>query len=572
MKKQSKHHIHSLTVRITAIAIIPLCILACILTIIGIGSIRSGIQDEVELTLQASTVGVQGMLDALNDSPLTLDGEKLYKGEQQITEQMLENMVKGTDLDVTIFYDKTRRATTLKDAKNGQFVLGTDAAQEVYDRVVLQGKTFTSYDMVINDEAYYVYYMPLKDQGGSTIGMLFAGAPASDVNSFIAVKTGTLVGVAIVIGILAFIVIIIRVLAIRNGLNDANGALGQLACGNLNVQMSKRLLKRKDELGSMAKSLQLLQNELRNIIEKIQSASNDVLTAGVQLGDMSAQTSENASEIGNAVDDIASGAVAQAEEIETATLRMNTLGELIDEMTENVKQLAVTSDKMDQSRERAEKIITELSESNVDTVDAASRMNRQIHITNDAAVRIQKAIQIITSIADETNLLSLNASIEAARAGEQGKGFAVVANQIQTLAEQSGESAKEIEEITAELLQESTQAVSIMEEMQNIVGEEAEKLEETKQQFMNVSDGVTETRNETQNMRQKTKECAGVRQEMMDVISNLSAVSEENAASTQETTASMQVLNDTIATQADSAGNLSNLSKSMDQQLKFFEL
>ncbi len=287
---------------------------------------------------------------------------------------------------------------------------------------------------------------------------------------------------------------------------------------------------------------------------------------------MSAQTSENASEIGNAVDDIASGAVAQAEEIETAALRMNTLGELIDEMTENVKQLAVTSDKMDQSRERAEKIITELSESNVDTVDAASRMNRQIHITNDAAVRIQKAIQIITSIADETNLLSLNASIEAARAGEQGKGFAVVANQIQTLAEQSGESAKEIEEITAELLQESTQAVSIMEEMQNIVGEEAEKLEETKQQFMNVSDGVTETRNETQNMRQKTKECAGVRQEMMDVISNLSAVSEENAASTQETTASMQVLNDTIATQADSAGNLSNLSKSMDQQLKFFEL
>ena len=76
--------------------------------------------------------------------------------------------------------------------------------------------------------------------------MLFAGAPASDVNSFIAAKTGTLVGVAIVIGILAFIVIIIRVLAIRNGLNDANGALGQLACGNLNVQMSKRLLKRKD--------------------------------------------------------------------------------------------------------------------------------------------------------------------------------------------------------------------------------------------------------------------------------------------------------------------------------------
>ena len=98
MKKQSKNHIHSLTVRITELAIIKLCILACILTIIGIGSIRSGIQDEVESTLQASTMGVQGMLDALNDSPLTLDGEKLYKGEQQITGQMLDIMVKGPAL------------------------------------------------------------------------------------------------------------------------------------------------------------------------------------------------------------------------------------------------------------------------------------------------------------------------------------------------------------------------------------------------------------------------------------------------------------------------------------------
>ena len=572
MKKQSKHHIHSLTVRITAIAIIPLCILACILTIIGIGSIRSGIQDEVESTLQASTMGVQGMLDALNDSPLTLDGEKLYKGEQQITEQMLENMVKGTDLDVTIFYDKTRRATTLKDAKTGQFVLGTDAAQEVYDRVVLQGKTFISYDMVINDEAYYVYYMPLKDQGGSTIGMLFAGAPASDVNSFIAAKTGTLVGVAIVIGILAFIVIIIRVLAIRNGLNDANGALGQLACGNLNVQMSKRLLKRKDELGSMAKSLQLLQNELRNIIEKIQSASNDVLTAGVQLGDMSAQTSENASEIGNAVDDIASGAVAQAEEIETATLRMNTLGELIDEMTENVKQLAVTSDKMDQSRERAEKIITELSESNVDTVDAASRMNRQIHITNDAAVRIQKAIQIITSIADETNLLSLNASIEAARAGEQVRGFAVVASQIQKLAEQSNDSAKQIDDITNVLIQDSTHAVDTMQGVQQIMAVQSDKMQQTEKRFADVYEGVEKAIGGVGTISGRTESLDDSRSKVVDVVQNLSAIAEQNAASSQETSASVVEVSNTLANISDSAAGLKEIAYQLDQSVKKIKL
>ncbi|MCI5640383.1 MAG: methyl-accepting chemotaxis protein [Lachnospiraceae bacterium] len=573
MKKQTRNFFHSLTFKIIAIALVPLCVLACVLTIMSVDSVKKGIQEEMISKLQATVISLHGALDSWNEGSYSLDSNQdLYKGDKQITEKILEDMVDGTDMDVTVFYDKTRRATTLKDKKTGQYILGTDAADEVYDQVVRNGKDMASYDLTINEEQYYAYYMPLKDAGGTTVGMLFAGAPATDVNAYITQKTTYLVVVTLVIALLALVTVGVCVFSIRGGLKSANGALNSLAQGELHIELSPRVLKRGDELGEIARSVQLLEGELGQIVQKLLNASDRVLHAGNELSTMSSQTSNNAEEIGRAVGDIASGATAQAEDIETATMRMNTLGGLIEDMTRNAGKLAVTSDEMDRSRESAEQIISELSDSNTATVDAAGRMDRQIHITNEAAERIQKAIQIITSIADETNLLSLNASIEAARAGEQGKGFAVVATQIQTLAEQSGASAKEIEEITQELLQESAQAVEIMEEMQSIVVEEAEKLDATKKQFSEVSKGITETRKESGNIQNKTEECDAVRQEMMDIISNLSAVSEENAASTQETTASMQVFNETILTQSESANNLSELSRMMDQELEFFHI
>lgn len=105
-------------------------------------------------------------------------------------------------------------------------------------------------------------------------------------------------------------------------------------------------------------------------------------------------------------------------------------------------------------------------------------------------MKIRAAVDLITSIAEETNLLSLNASIEAARAGEQGRGFAVVAGQIQKLAEQSNESAGSIADIIGELLKDSENSVHIMEEVQEIMNEQQEKLQATRRQFMEVGDGI----------------------------------------------------------------------------------
>ena len=171
-----------------------------------------------------------------------------------------------------------------------------------------------------------------------------------------------------------------------------------------------------------------------------------------------------------------------------------------------------------------------------------------------------------------TGLADLAASIEAARAGDQGKGFAVVASQIQKLAEQSGQSAKEIEGIVNILYNESEMSVAAMEEMREIIKAQEEKLSETTRQFDKVNEGIVVSRDETSNIKGKTDICNQSRDQVVDVMANLSAISEENAASTEETMASMQELNATIHILAEEAVKVRDMSQKLEDKFRIFKL
>ena len=205
-------------------------------------------------------------------------------------------------------------------------------------------------------------------------------------------------------------------------------------------------------------------------------------------------------------------------------------------------------------------------------MEAVRHISSQVNATNESALKIRAAVDLITSIAEETNLLSLNASIEAARAGEQGRGFAVVAGQIQKLAEQSNESAGSIADIIGELLKDSENSVQVMEEVQKIMNEQQEKLQATRKQIAEVGDGISGAAQAAGMIRQQTEHCNSARANVADVISNLSAISEQNAASTEETTASMEEMNAAMNLLAESARQLQELSKSLEEDISFFRV
>ncbi len=565
----------SLGLRIGLIGILPALVLAIVLAIVGVNSIKGGMQQEVMRALAVQLENFETFVESQDEGDYSLDADNnLLKGAYNITaaSETMDKMVKKSGLAVTIFYDKTRRATTLRDKSSGERIVGTDCSDEVYETVIKDGKEFESYDVVINDEPYYALYSPMKNSDGSIVGMYFAGKPQKEVKAFVGRKTASIIITSFILTVAALVIIVFCVIRIRKSIVSTGNVIAKLAEGDLTIHIDDWLLARNDELGDISRAVHNLRDRMYDVMNKINEAANVLMNSGRDLSSMADQTSATADEIGQAMEDISKGAITQADEIEAASINIDDMGDVIKHIVSNVSVLDSTSADMKTAGDSSSVIIAELSNSNDKTMNAIKRIGGQIKATNESANMISEAIQLITSIAEETNLLSLNASIEAARAGEQGRGFAVVASEIQKLAEQSNGSAQKISDIVNSLLKESETTVAVMEEVDRIVNEQQDKLNQTKSQFANVQNGINHSREEASDIKSQTDTCDVARGKVVDVISNLSAISQQNAASTEETAASMQELNATINLLANAAGDLIALSDTLEKEIAFFKL
>lgn len=201
-----------------------------------------------------------------------------------------------------------------------------------------------------------------------------------------------------------------------------------------------------------------------------------------------------------------------------------------------------------------------------------SDINRQVQEFQDKIHKIGEIVDIVKKVASQSNLLALNASIEAARAGEAGKGFAVVADEIGKLADQSNTSAEQIRQTIDNLLEESEKSVEVMESVNVLVAEQQEKLNQTREKFVRVSKGITTSKDDMAAIKSHTESYFAARKKVADLIQSLSAISEENAASTQQTTASMEELNATMNLLAEASKNLTDLSRQLEEEIGFFQI
>ncbi|MDD6572408.1 MAG: methyl-accepting chemotaxis protein [Thermoflexaceae bacterium] len=556
------------------LSILPLVVLGAATIILSASKIDNVVSDAVSNGLHSTAISIRDTLDYSDSGVYSVDSNgNLLKGAFNVTEntQIADEVKDATDTEITIFFGDTRYMTSVIN-DSGERVLGTKAGDKVIEEVLKNGNTYFAENVDVVGTAFYAYYVPLYDDSSTQpVGMVFAGRSQQAVRHEIAAIISVLTGIMLVVMVICGVVIFLVVNNMVKGLYNGSDTLKAVADGNLAVSVDENAKKRKDEVGNINRAIAQLREELHGIISGIKEQCNRLNEAAAYLHERTMYTSENIEQVERAVNDIAQGATGQASETQNATENVIEIGDMIEKTTLEVENLDQNAQAMKQMGQDASDTLQKLNEINRQASDSIDEIYIQTNTTNQSAQKIREVTGLITSIAEETNLLSLNASIEAARAGEQGRGFAVVAAQIQKLAEQSNESAQQIQEIVVSLINDSDKAVETMQYVKEIMDKQSQHVAETDHKFEQVMKGLDTAIDEVEVIRQHTEKMDKARVSVVDVLQNLSAIAEENAASTQETSASVSEVSAIVSEISDCSNNLKQIADNINQDISVFK-
>ena len=523
MKKKS----FNMNLMLLLFSMIPLVVTVVGMTIMAVVLCTSNLENKVEDQLEVAARGLKFYTEyELKNGTAT---EITYDSEYI-------DILKADDVDLTVFVGDTRLCTSVLN-DNGQRNEGTKAADGIWDKVS-KGETFINDNTKVAGKDYYVVYLPITDASNKVIGMAFAGTPRSDISS--AKRNIILISVitAIILMVVFGGIVIILSKKVSTPLRVTAESFEVIAKGDLTAE--NELESTVAETDSLIQSYKGLQSNISRMLGSINSDATDLATRVKEVAQLAEQSNSSTEQINSAIAELADGATSMAQNVQNINEQVMEMGGLINNVVESVELLSNSSSAMQTANNEAYGYITNLEKSSSTTKDAVAGIKSQVVNTNEAITRITSAVGMITDIASQTNLLALNASIEAARAGEMGKGFAVVAESIGNLANQSAESTAEIRAIIDELTKQSEQSVLASESVEEAINEEQVILGETKKRFDVLNTEITNSVEDIRGISAQTESLESIKATIVENVSDLSAISQENAASTEEVTASME--------------------------------
>lgn len=512
------------------LAIIPVLVMGIVAILISNTVVKNKLLDDAKQKLKATSNAVLAAYDQnAGDYFVNATGD-VWKGAYNVSlsTPFIDDIAAKTGIEITFFYNDTRLVTSLKDA-DGKRILGSKAGDFLVENVLKDGNEVFTNRVLVDGTFYFGYYVPVhQNNSDEIIGMVFAGMPVKEIYASLNLITMIFTVAIVVILVIAVIGCLLVSRGIAKSIQSSMDVVKQISEGNLNVEIEQSMLDRKDEAGALSCNTQTLIDNLSAMIGKI---SNNTMTLNASSEEMNAAAGQAGNAVGNINDDLhnmLTGAVEQtgnAQNIKNSIHNMNihlekTLGE-VDHLSDETKAMLDVRNDVDKS-------LNQLDASNQDVMTEVENIQKQTQQNNESVEKIIAAVSYISDIADQTNLLSLNASIEAARAGETGKGFAVVAEEIGKLANQSNEASTEISELVNLLSYNSSQTMDIMDSVQDAMNDQTKKLVETANIFKQLQEHVSHVADGVDVIRDATVQLGKETDEIGKDIKNLSDIAQRN--------------------------------------------
>ncbi|MDO3654431.1 methyl-accepting chemotaxis protein TlpC [Bacillus subtilis] len=422
-------------------------------------------------------------IDDVMSGDWQVKNNKLYKGQTQINgnEDIVDLLGEKTGDTITIFQGDTRVATNVM--KNGERAVGTQASSEVIAAVLKKGKRFYGQADVAGS-SYQTAYMPLKNQNGNIIGMLYTGANQSILASLTQSLFTQFAIVLVIVIMVSVILVLVFTRKINKRLNALKSAFESAGNGDMTIEVSD---KTGDELSELSVYYNKMRMKLNDTIQTVQQSSLQLASASQQLSAGAEETNQASEKITEAVQQIANGAQDQITRIENSVSSLKQASADIRDISANTAAIADKGQLAQSKADIGQKEIANV-QAQMDAIHQSIQKSGEIiHQLDGRSKQIEQILSVITQIADQTNLLALNAAIEAARAGEQGKGFAVVADEVRKLAEESQQSAGQISKLIIEIQKDMNRSARSVEHVKTEAAEGVTMIQRTRDAFKEIA-------------------------------------------------------------------------------------
>ena len=551
--------------KILLCALMPISILGIIIITLAVTSLRESIIHQVENSLRGTASATLAAYDHNSGSYSETENGEVWKGGYNISlsDKLLDTIKEKSGMEVTFFYGPKRIMTSLKD-KNGERLLGSPAGEKIQKIVLEDGKEYFSRNVSVDGKLYFGYYIPVYQKGDDSapVGMVFAGIEKNKTLYSVLETVFYMIVIVFVIAIIGMVGSALFANSVSNALNKGIECVEEVATGNLNVSLNSKHLTRQDEAGDLTRAIDRLMKDLRKMIGDINSSTNMLITESDTLEQSSKQAVDGMEQILSAVDTITSEAESQADDTKTASESVVYMGNLITETDGEAVLLNKSADYMRASSDKSSSAITELRDINKEVTDVVGEISKLAEQTNESAAAIREAAGLISDIAEQTSLLSLNASVEAARAGDE----------IKKLSDQSNDASGNIDEIVNNLFINSEHVVQAMQKMQEVIENQNKRIVNTEESVGEVISQIQSSIRSIRGIEGKTQELEQIRKEVIDMITGLSDIAENNVNSTKETRTVIVDISEHFRDVEQSAENLRKTADILEQNIRNFKL